>query len=159
MEHWLTLAAVGLIAGLVASGVMSAYQAATASLFGQDDSGDDPANVKAASEAKEAATGAPLRGKTVRQRAGSAVHYATGAALGIGYALLVACWPPAACLFGVAYGIAVAIALDYILVPAFGWGPPAWKTPLNTHLYGLTAHAVFGAVLEGVRRLALSIPG
>lgn len=156
MENWLPTASVGIAAGLVASGVMTAYQAATASLFHQEDGGD-PANVKAASDAKAAATGAPIRSKTARQRAGSAVHYATGAVLGLMYAILVLAWPPAACLFGVAYGVAVAVALDYIAVPAFGWGPPAWKTPLHTHLYGLTAHAVFGAALEGVRRWGLSV--
>lgn len=156
MENWLTAVALGLIAGLIASGVMSAYQAATASLFGQDDQSDDPANLKAADDATKAATGHPLRGQTMKQRAGSAVHYATGAALGVGYALLVLCWPPAACLFGVAFGLAVAIALDDVLVPAFGWGPWPWATPVNTHLYSLTAHAVFGAVLEGARRLGAS---
>ncbi|MES2754087.1 MAG: DUF1440 domain-containing protein [Pseudomonadota bacterium] len=146
----------GLVAGLVASAVMSGYQAATAGLFGQDQSNDDPANVKAADDASKATTGKPVTQKR-RQQAGSAVHYATGAALGIFYAVLVLYWPLAACLFGVAFGVAVAVVLDDLVVPAFGWGPWPWATPLNTHLYGLTAHAVFGAALEGVRRLGLSL--
>lgn len=151
-----TAAAVGLIAGLIASGVMSAYQAAAASLFGQDQGAGEPATVKAADDASTAATGAPVTQRR-RERAGSLVHYATGAALGLLYAMLVFYWPPAAALFGIVFGLAVALVLDDVLVPTFGWGPPPWKTPLNTHLYGLTAHIVFGAALEGARRVSLAV--
>ena len=152
----MTVAAIlaGLVAGVVASGIMSLYQAATASLFGQDKQDGDPANVKAADDTSKAATGKPVTQKR-RAKAGSLVHYLTGAAIGIFYALLVLYWPAAAIGFGIAFGLAVASVLDDILVPAFGWGPWPWATPLNTHVYGLTAHAVFGVALEGVRRLGV----
>ena len=154
--NWFLAAGVGLVAGVAASGVMSAYQAATAALFGQDEGNDDPANVKAADDVSNAATGTPVTQRH-RQPAGSLVHYLTGAALGLGYVLLVAAWPSAAALFGIGFGIATALVLDDVLVPAFGWGPWPWATPLNTHLYSLTAHAVFGVALEGVRRLGLAV--
>lgn len=151
MANWLLAAGVGLVAGVVASGVMNAYQSATASAFGQDEGNDDPATVKAADDASRAATGRPVTQRR-RQAAGGLVHYATGAALGVGYGLLATAWPPATAAFGVAFGLATAIVLDDLVVPAFGWGPWPQATPLNTHLYSLTAHAVFGVTLEGVRR-------
>ena len=148
----------GLAAGLVAALAMSLFQQASAHAFGQDGGDDDPATVKAAVSAKEAAVGRPVKPPR-REAAGSGVHYATGAALGIAYAVLVLHWPPAATGFGVAFGIAVALVLDDLLVPAFGWGSWPWQTALATHGYSITSHIVFGAVLEGVRRLGLALLG
>lgn len=158
MTPWIAAATAGLAAGLVASLAMNLYQGATASLFAQGESDDDPATVKAADSATIAATGRRVTQKR-RGAAGGLVHYALGAGLSIGYALLVTRWPPAAIGFGVAFGLAVALVLDDLLVPAFGWGAWPWQTPLATHAYGLSAHMVFGAVLEGVRRLAFSVIG
>lgn len=144
----------GLGAGLVASAIMEAYQALAAPMFGQKSEGE-PATVKAADTAKQAVGAKPVV-KKHRSLAGRGVHYATGLALGVLYAILALYWPPVTIGFGVAFGIAAAIVLDYFAVPAFGWGPPAWQTPFHTHLYSLSAHAVFGAVLEAVRRLVVS---
>ena len=72
-------------------------------------------------------------------------------------ALLVLRWPAAAIGFGMAFGLGVALVLDDLLVPAFGWGPWPWRTPLATHAYGLSSHLVFGLVLESVRRLVATV--
>ena len=148
----------GLGAGLVASLAMNLYQGATASLFGQDKGNDDPSTVKAADSATETVAGQPVTQKR-RQEAGGLVHYATGAAIGVAYGLLVMAWPPAAIGFGAAFGIVVAVVLDDALVPAFGWGPPPWAVGSATHAYSLTSHIVFGLVLEGIRRLGVSLLG
>jgi hypothetical protein len=153
MSPFSTAVAAGLAGGLVASLAMNLYQGAAASLFGQGGSNEDPATVKAADSAKAAAGARPVSQKR-RAEAGSLVHYTVGAALGVGYALLVLHWPGATLGFGVAFGLVVALVLDDMVVPAFGWGAWPWQTPLATHAYGLTSHIVFGAVLEGVRRLA-----
>lgn len=145
-----TLAA-GLAGGLVASLAMNLFQSASASAFGQTGSNDDPATVKAADSAKKAVTGDAVTQKH-RETAGSLVHYATGAALGAGYALAVRQWPESNAGFGSAFGVGVATLLDDVAVPAFGWGPGPTETPLNTHAYGLASHVVFGLVLEGTRR-------
>ncbi len=150
MPSLLTAAVAGVAAGLVASAVMEAYQNLASPLFGQKNEGD-PATVQAADDAK-AAVGQPPVTQKHRMLAGRAVHYATGLALGIGYGIAALYWPPITLWFGVAFGLAVSLVLDDVAVPAFGWGPPAWETPLNTHAYALSAHAVFGLVLEGVRR-------
>lgn len=155
---WWKIAAAGIAGGLAATLATTLFQAAAAPALGQDGDDHDPSNVKAAQSASKATTGQPLP-EPAKQPAGSLVHYATGAALGLGYAALVAGWRPASTGFGTAYGTAVALVLDDALVPAFGWGPWPWQTAPATHAYGLSTHLVFGAVLEGGRRLALSALG
>lgn len=151
---WKVLAA-GAVAGVAATAVTGWYQAVAAPLLGQDGGDGDPANVQAADSASEVATGAPVD-RPYRQGAGSLVHYATGMALGIGYAAAAVRAPAVTRGFGVAFGLGVALVLDDLLVPAFGWGDWPQETPAATHAYGLSTHAVFGAVLEGGRRAALA---
>ena len=150
MPAWLTAAVVGVAGGLAASFVMNRYQGATAGAFGQDGSADDPATVKAADSASVAVEGRPVTQKH-RAAAGSAVHYGTGTALGLGYAFLAESVPAVTIGFGAAFGVATMLVLDDLLTPAMGWGPWPGLEP-GTHLYSLTSHLVFGLVLEGVRR-------
>lgn len=148
---WWKVALAGAASGVVAAAAMSLYQAATASAFGQD-GGGEPSNEKAADSAATLATGGPLTPAT-RKPAGSLVHYATGAALGIGYAGLVAAVPRAGAGFGLPYGAAAAVLLDDLAVPALGWGEWPDVTDVKANAYTLSAHLVFGAALEGGRRL------
>lgn len=145
----------GVVAGLAATAATSLYQAAAAPAFGQGDGNDDPSNVKAAEDAAVLATGQPLPSAD-KATAGSLVHYATGAMLGLVYAAAATRAPRVTAGFGVPYGLAVAVVLDDLLVPAMGWGDWPGETPAATHAYSLTTHAVFGAVLEGGRRLVLA---
>jgi len=148
-------AVIGMVAGLVASFVMNLYQTATASLFGQDGEGE-PATEKAAHSVKRKIAGGPVQ-RNRRHAAGMAVHYATGLAIGLGYALIVLHWPTAAIGFGIAFGIVVAVILDGLLVPGLGWGPWPWRTGPATYAYSLTSHIVFGLALEGVRRAGVGL--
>lgn len=145
-------AGIGMVAGLVASGVMEGYQALAAKPFGQDKSSEDPATVKAADTAAEATTGRPVP-KPQRETVGRGVHYATGAVLGLLYGVLAVQWPPVTIGFGLAFGFAVWLWLDLVVVPGAGWGKPVWKSTAAALAYGLSAHLVFGAALEGSRRL------
>lgn len=141
----------GAVAGLIASAVMNGFQAVAAGPFGQT-STDDPATVKFADLLSKALTGEPVTQKR-RALAGQIVHYGTGLLLGVIYVVAAADWPTVTLWFGVAYGLVVAVALDYVVVPALGLGPPAWKTPPATHVYGLVSHAIFGAVLQAAREI------
>ncbi|KQS03072.1 hypothetical protein ASG11_01335 [Sphingomonas sp. Leaf357] len=145
------LVLLGAVCGLIASAVMEAYQTIAARPFGQTGGGDS-STVKFADMISSALTGEPVTQKR-RALAGRVVHYVTGSVLGVIYVVVAAIEPDVAILFGVAYGVVVAIVLDYVVVPTLGLGPPAWKTPFATHLYGLTAHMVFGASLEAARRI------
>lgn len=151
MPDLLVLILLGTAAGAIASAVMNGFQAVAAGPFGQT-SDDEPATVKFADLPSKALTGEPITRKR-RALAGQIVHYATGLTLGVIYVVAAAAWPTITLWFGVAYGLAVAVALDYVVVPALGLGPPAWKTPPATHAYGLISHGVFGAALQAVREL------
>lgn len=149
-------AGLGLVAGLVAGGVMEAYQLAAAKPFGQDRPSGKPATERAADTAAEAATGHPVP-PSARKPAGRLVHYATGALVGALYGAAAATWPPITAAFGLAYGVLLWLWLDLAVVPAAGWGKPAWKSDVAALAYGLTAHLVFGAALEGGRRLLATL--
>jgi putative membrane protein len=143
----------GVAAGLVASAAMAAFQAQAQKLLpeqGGDD--DDPATVKAADAASEAVIGDPVP-EPYREKAGQAVHYVVGAALGGIYGVLTEYRPEASSGFGGAYGIATAALFDEAAVPAAGLAPAPDETPLATHAYGAASHLVYGLVLEGIRTL------
>lgn len=156
VRGWLTTAAIGAGAGLAASYAMAKYQALAAPLFGVDQDGGDSATVKAADSASESLTARPVPDQQ-RQAAGNLVHYATGAALGLGYALAARRWQPVSAGFGIAYGLAVAAVFDDVLVPLFGWGPWPHQAGLASQGYSVSAHAVYGVALEGSRRLAMTV--
>lgn len=150
MTSRLSAALVGAAAGLAAAFVMNRFQALAAPPLGMDKGNDDPATVKAADTLSCAVEGRPVTQKH-RAAAGSAVHYATGAALGIGYALAARRWPETTDGFGLPFGTATMLVFDDLLVPAAGWGP--WPTTAAGNAYSLGSHLVFGATLEAARRL------
>lgn len=157
MRSLLTTAAIGIGAGLAASFVMDRFQDVAAPAFGMDGGDDDPATVKAADTISAVAVGRPVTQKH-RAAAGSAMHYALGAAIGGGYALAVRRWPRLAEGYGVPLGLATMLLLDDVAVPAAGWGPwPRAEVPGN--LYGLTSHLAFGTALDAVRRAGEALPG
>jgi hypothetical protein len=141
----------GAACGLIASAIMEGYQLLAAKPFGQTGGGE--ASTEKAADGVEAALTGHRVPKRRRAAAGRLVHYATGLVLGMVYVVVAALKPDVTILFGVGYGIAVSIALDYVAVPVLGLGAPPWKTPIGTHLYGLSAHIIFGVSLEAARRI------
>ncbi|MEG3124333.1 DUF1440 domain-containing protein [Sphingomonas sp. GB1N7] len=149
------LVLLGAACGLIASAIMEAYQLLAARPFGQT-GGGEASTEKTADKIDASFTGHRVP-KSRRAAAGRLVHYATGLALGVVYVVVAAWKPDVAILFGAAFGIVVAIVLDYLVVPTLRLGPPAWKTPFATHLYGLSAHIVFGVSLEAARRIGFLV--
>lgn len=84
-----------------------------------------------------------------KERAGRLVHYAFGAAWGGIYGVVAGTLPMLATLKGgVAFGLVVWATSDDFLLPGFrvaGW---PHRYPVETHLYAIAAHAVFGAALS-----------
>lgn len=143
----------GFAAGLVASLAMDLFQRAASSL--QSDEGgtdEDPATVKAANAVARQVTGRSVP-RSAKPAAGEAVHYATGAGLGVLYGGLAELAPVTTAGAGAGYAVATWAALDEGAVPALGWGPKATETPLSSHAYGLASHLVYGVTLELARRL------
>ncbi|TCP34248.1 DUF1440 domain-containing protein [Sphingomonas sp. BK235] len=150
MRSLLSTVALGLGAGLAAAFVMDRFQALAAPPLGLDKGNDDPATVKAADSVSRAVEGRPVTQKN-RRRAGSAVHYGVGAALGLGYVAAAERWPETATGFGLPFGALTMLLLDDLLVPAAGWGP--WpEAEAKGNLYTLGSHLVFAGTVEGVRR-------
>jgi putative membrane protein len=126
----------GIAAGLVASAAMAAFQAAAEPLLPEGD--EDPSTVKAAD-----AVGKAVTGKKVAEPYREAS----------GHGVLTEYRPEASAGFGSAYGIATSTLLDEAAVPALDLGPAPDEAPIESHIYGVAAHLVYGIVLEGVRRL------
>ncbi len=154
--------AAGLLAGLVASYAMNAFQAAASRLSqpsepkrpkrktqGFDDS--DPTTAKAASVLSENVFRHRLSPRQ-KEIADPAVHYAVGAALGGLYGIAAEFTPQVTAGAGIPFGAAVAVVLDESIVPAAGLSAPPWQSSASTHLYALSSHLVFGLTAELVRR-------
>ena len=150
---------VGMGAGLSAAWAMNRFQALLISAserLGPSRAGGEeetPATLEAAERVSEAATGQPVPSE-LEDVAESAVHYGFGAALGGLYGVLGTWRPEVRAAFGTAYGAAAALIADETLVPALGLAPPPHKVPAPTHAYAFVSHLVFGAALEGSRRIA-----
>ena len=111
-----------------------------------------PATVKAGTAVVEAITHEePSR--EVKKALGPAVHYVFGAGMGALYGIASEYKPVARAGFGTGYGTAVFVAADEIGVPLMGLSKLPAEVPLGQHLYAWVSHVVYGATLEGVRRL------
>ncbi len=141
--------AAGMIAGFVASAVMSGFQALTSGLV---EHGGEPATEKAAAKIAKAATGQGLAAAK-KPAAGEAVHYAFGAVLGGVYGIAAESLSAVTTGGGSVFGVTVALVVDDTIVPALGLAPPAGQSPPSTHAYAMASHIVFGFALEAARRL------
>lgn len=148
---------IGIAAGLSASWIMNRFQtlvtdASTAGTGSGDGEQDEPATVKAADAVSNTVTGEPVP-EEYEAPAELAVHYGFGAFVGGLYGALGEFLPGVRAGFGTAYGAGVAVVADEALVPAMGLAPPPQDVPAHTHAYAIASHLVFGAALEGSRRL------
>ncbi len=144
--------AIGAAAGLAASWLMSEFQSRWKATSGEDRSDEEPNTVKAADAVAETAIGEPVP-EEYRKTTGTAVHYGFGALLGAVYGAAVELRPETGAGFGTVYGAAVSLIADELAVPALGLSPPAQEVPASAHIRGFVSHLVFGAALEGSRRL------
>ena len=143
----------GALAGSGAAYVMDQFQGFVLKL--QPQSGgreDDPSTVKVA----QRLVGHELPNDE-KAGAGNWVHYSFGAFLGVAYGIGAEIAPVVRTGFGVPYGLAVAAIADEAIVPALGFSGPPWESSASTHAYSVASHIVFGATLEGLRRLLRTI--
>lgn len=144
--------AAGLGAGLVASFVMSEFQALLARADITSGVSGAPSTETAADRLSQTLSGRPLR-RSQRPAAGEAVHYGVGSLVGAVYGAAVELEPRIAFGEGAAFGAAAATVVDETLVPAAGLGDPFWKAPLSSHPYSYLSHLVFGVTTEAARKL------
>ena len=158
---------VGLLAGLAASWTMDRFQDAWLAVSAPHESkkkedetdpsedggkSQDNATVKAASAIFEGLFEHKLT-KAEKKIAGPAVHYAVSATSGIVYGIASEFLPEVTVGFGLPYGTAFWLVVDEGAVPLLRLSKPPTAYPASTHIYALASHLVFGATVEGVRRL------
>ena len=146
----------GLAGGVAATVVMSQFQAVSqrwqsARRDGEPDRPrDNSATVKAATALAHGA-GFEL-GPSAKEPAGTAVHYAAGAANGILYGALSEYTGRVQAGRGLLFGTGLWALGDEIAVPAFGLSRPPGDYPLSMHLYALASHLVYGFTADAVCR-------
>jgi putative membrane protein len=135
-------AVVGLVAGLLAAGAMSlahrALREADRRPAGSDKP-EDPTVVVARAAARLAGSALDEREKS---RAGAAVHYAFGAAVGALYGAAAEVVPRVTTAFGVPFGIAVWLVAHVVAVPAMGLSEPPTRQPIGQEAEELGLHVV-----------------
>jgi putative membrane protein len=90
--------------------------------------------------------------KYEKEKAGTVVHYAFGAGSGAIYGAMAEFVPAATACEGTAFGAAVWLMADEVVVPAVGLSRKPTDYPLSIHVHAFAAHIVYGLTTEVVRR-------
>jgi uncharacterized membrane protein YagU involved in acid resistance len=170
MSRWSPLGAFcgGLVAGLAGALAQSAYFTWTRELAPRP-AGDvfDPVEPEQRHEQPTQTVARRFKEHMVHagplakpERAAQVVHLAFGSAWGGVYGLVAGTLPAATGLRGgLAFGAAVWLLSDDVLLPAFKLAAWPQHYPVKNHVYALAAHAVYGAAVagtfEGLRRASL----
>jgi uncharacterized membrane protein YagU involved in acid resistance len=144
------LAAIGAVSGMVAAMVMDTFSR----LMQGRDAGREAEKVGTAAFRSVAGY---TPGRETRQWLGAAAHFAFSAAVGVNYMLASEREPELRRGFGTVYGSLVWATADEGAAAALGLSKTPDQIPLGVHAYDLGAHWVYGATLEGCRRIASSL--
>jgi hypothetical protein len=113
---------------------------------------DEPASIQTASLVGEKAAGRPLS-QHEKRLGGQIFHYAFGAIAGALYGIAAERNRDVTTGFGLPFGATVWLTADEIGLPLAGLAAPPSHYPPSRHASALGTHLVFGATVEGVRRL------
>src|SRR5689334_3958117 len=150
----------GAVGGLAGSWLMTRFQSLLSrALEGKanphEGQGED-ATVKTAQKISSATLDHDLSPEE-KKVAGPFVHYAYGTGIGALYGGLAQKYDTTSSGFGTSYGAAAWALGDEVAVPALKLGKKPAETPVSQQFQMLAAHIVYGATLEGVRRLTLRV--
>lgn len=160
----------GVAGGLVAAWAMNQWSAGPGSAIADklqspedkqkseaaaDPSGED-ATMKAAEGLAAPVKGGPLT-KEEKTKGGPMVHYTFGALMGGLYGGLAEYSPLVRSGFGTTFGSVLFIGGDLVAVPAFGLSKPIDEFPATSYAGPFTAHLVYGATTELMRRVFRAI--
>ncbi|HYO92778.1 MAG TPA: DUF1440 domain-containing protein [Pyrinomonadaceae bacterium] len=95
--------------------------------------------------------------KDEKEKAGAAVHYAYGVAMGGLYGVAVEFAPRIGAGAGLPFGAAFWLVADEMVVPLLGLAAEPEEYPPSTHAYALCSHLVYGLTAEAVRRALRSV--
>ena len=147
-------AAIGTGCGLLAAGAMNLVPMIWKQFDDEQkpSSGGEDATVKTAEKIAEPVIGRELKPEE-KKVGGPAVHFAFGAIVGAIYGALAEVAPVITTGMGTLYGTAVWLLGDELAVPQLGLAPAPQTMPAKEHVKYWAMHAVYGAVLDGSRRL------
>jgi putative membrane protein len=123
-------------------------------------SNDEPkedATMKAADAVVSAATGGRHLSMEGKQKGGPVVHYAFGALMGALYGMGAEYSSTVRSGFGTTFGSILFAGADLWAVPALGLSGSSSDAPISSLATPFSAHIVYGATTEGVRRLVRAI--
>lgn len=155
----------GVAAGLVAGWVMNVWSEGPGAAISKqletpeeqkqlaDQSDGEDATMKTADALFSTAEGGQHLSHEQRSTGGPIVHYAYAALVGGLYGGLAEYLPVVRSGFGTTYGTALFVGGDLVAVPALGLSKPLSSFPASSFAAPLTAHLVYGATTELVRRL------
>jgi len=113
----------------------------------------EDATMKTADAVVSAVTGGRHLTMTGKQRGGPMVHYAFGALMGALYGMAAEATPVSTVGFGTAFGGVLFAVADLWAVPALHLSGSSADAPISSLATPFSAHLVYGATTEGVRRL------
>jgi putative membrane protein len=114
--------------------------------------GQERAHAEAAQRLAKSAFGKSLN-RTQRRNAAPLMHYAVGALAGGVYGLTAEFLPVVRSGYGTGYASLLFVGGSEALLPGLDLGPGPQKIPAAIHAGGLSAHLIYGAVLETTRRV------
>ena len=155
----------GVAGGLVASWVMNQWSTGPGAALSKEletpeeqkqlseGSDGEDATMKAADKITAAAKGGQHLTHEQRATGGPIVHYTFGALMGGLYGGLSEYSPIVRSGFGMTFGSLLFAGGDLLTVPALGLSKPLAEYPPSSYANPFTAHLVYGATTELVRRL------
>jgi uncharacterized membrane protein YagU involved in acid resistance len=150
----------GLLGGLVGAAAMSVIHTAISRLQPPPptDQREEDSTVKVADALSRAVRGAPLF-EEAKPLAGSLVHYAFGASMGLAQGVAAGFTRLAGIGGGLGFGTAVWLGAHVVTVPALGLAPSPRQQPLSKEGIEFVLHLLFGVCAEQVRRLTVRLAG
>jgi len=142
----------GAIGGLAGSFVMSQLHYLLKPVESPAKQDGEDSTVKAASAVSQRVFHHHLTARE-KKLAGPAVHYAFGCLVGAAYGVAAELDPRSRFACGMPFGAAVWLGAHAIGVPAAGLSKPITKSSPRQEAIEFAAHLVYGAAVEGIRRL------
>ncbi len=155
----------GVAGGLVAAWVMNVWSTGPGDALSKEletpaeqeqlakGSDGEDATMKTADALAAVAQGGRHLTHAQRATGGPIVHYTFAAVMGGLYGGLAEYLPVVRTGFGTTYGIALFVGGDLLAVPALGLSKPLSTFPAASYVNPFTAHLVYGATTELLRRM------
>jgi uncharacterized protein YbjT (DUF2867 family) len=148
-----------LVAGAAGSLAMDLIQEGFTALFDRQHDPEKPDEETEAIVGVVARISKLLPSEALRRNprtAGRVIHYVFGGGFALAYAVVRSRQPKVGMGMGLAFGVALWVLSDTILIPATRLGRPWWRYSPAQRANALLSHLCYAATVEGVLRASLS---